>query len=317
MMPFRLHPVYKPYLWGGTRLIEQYGKQPDLPVLAESWELSAHRNGDCTVATGPFREMPLSRLVAEHPEILGSGSNDECPILIKLIDARLNLSVQVHPDDAYARRSGHDHGKTEMWVVLEAESDSALYCGFNRRISPAEFRQRIEDGSLADVLERKPVIKGDVVFIPAGTIHAIGEGILIAEIQQSSDLTYRVYDYGRLDATGRPRELHIQNALDVTRLEPANFTAPGARPLCRAKDFGVQRLAGCPYFTVDRITLSGLYRLGSPRLSFVSLLCADGDAVLRCEDERFKLGKGDSIFIPADSPACDLSGAGVFLKTFV
>ena len=317
MMPFRLAPAYKPYIWGGTRLIEQYGKQTDLPILAESWELSAHKNGDCIVAVGPFPGVPFSQLIKAHPEITGKADANEFPILIKLIDARQNLSVQVHPDDAYAQRCGQKNGKTEMWVVLEAEPGASLYCGFKQRISLREFRQHIEDGSLMNVLKRIAVKEGDIVFIPAGTIHAIGAGLVIAEIQQSSDLTYRVYDYGRLDSSGSPRELHIQKALEVTKLEPANLTAPGARALCRTSTFDMDRLAQCPYFTVDKIALNGRYRLEMPGKSFVSLLCTEGGAVLNCENEQFSLQRGDSIFIPADSPACGLCGAGVFLKTFV
>lgn len=316
MIPFRLEPVYKPYLWGGSKLMTQYGKQTDMPVLAESWELSAHKSGDCIVSTGPFSGMPFSRLAAKHPEITRACNNGVFPILIKLIDAKQYLSVQVHPDDAYARRFGQ-HGKTEMWVVLDAEPDSVLYCGFNRRVSLAEFERRICDGSLMDVLKRIPAKAGDAVFIPAGTIHAIGAGLVIAEIQQSSDLTYRVFDYGRLDADGSPRALHIRNALAVTNREPADCTPPGARPLCRTPEFVMERLAKCAYFTVDRIALNGQYRLEMPDRSFVSLMCADGGAELSCENVRFELKKGDSIFIPADSPVCRLNGEGVFLKTFV
>lgn len=315
MMPFRLAPVYKPYVWGGNKLITQYGKRTELPVLAESWELSAHPGGDCAVATGPYAGTTFSKLVAGHPEI--TGGMREFPILIKLIDAKQRLSVQVHPDDAYARRNGQRYGKTEMWVVLEAEPGAALYCGFQRQLSPAEFQRRIRDGSLMAVLGRRPAQKGDTVFVPAGTIHAIGEGLLIAEIQQSSDATYRVYDYGRPDASGNPRELHIRNALDVTRLEPACCAAPGSRLLAQSPQLRLKRLAQCPYFTVDRLDLNGRCGLETAGETFVSLLCVDGSAMLSCRDQSFGLNKGDSIFIPADSPACTLSGEGVFLKTFV
>ena len=317
MTPFQLEPVYKPYLWGGTKLITRYGKRTDLPVLAESWELSAHPSGDCIVSTGTFSGTPFSQVVLEHPEIIGIGHTGGFPILIKLIDAKQNLSVQVHPDDAYARRSGQRYGKTEMWVVLEAEPGTFLYCGFKRRISLAEFERCIRDGSLTEVLRQIPARSGDVVFIPAGTIHAIGAGMVIAEIQQNSDATYRVYDFGRLDANGNPRELHIKSALDVTLLEPASCAAPGVRTLCRTPEVSMERLAECPYFTVDRIVLNGRYRLEASGESFISLLCLEGSAVLDCGEERFYLSMGGSIFVPADSPAYILSGKGVFLKVFI
>ena len=190
MQPFRLTPACKDYLWGGTRLKTAYGKRPALPVLAESWELSAHPDGDGVIACGEFAGTPFSRFAAEHPEALGGNcaGAKEFPILIKLIDAYDNLSVQVHPDNDYALRVEGEYGKTEMWVIVDAEPGASLLYGFRDRLTREEFRRRIEENTLLEVVNRVPVRKGDVFFIEAGTLHAIGKGILIAVLARGGDI---------------------------------------------------------------------------------------------------------------------------------
>jgi len=271
----RAEPVFRDYIWGGTRLKTEYGKVTDLSPVAESWELS------------------------------------DCPVLIKLIDARDVLSVQVHPDDEYARLHETMTGKTEMWVILDCEADSFVYYGFNREIERAEVRRRIENGTLTEVLYNLPVKRGDVIFIPAGTIHAIGKGILLAEVQQHSDLTYRVYDYNRLGADGKPRPLHIEKALDVLDTGPASHTAPGARMLDDKPGCRLECLAETQYFITDRLTLSGLY--GQSAGAGLSVLCVEGSCSLECDGEALNVTKGECVYISAGLDDILFAGDGVFL----
>ena len=212
-IPFLLRPVGKDYLWGGERLKTEYHKQIDLTPLAETWECSTHPDGCSVVDSGAAAGKPLRAVLQEHPEYLGIYANPEgeLPILIKLIDAKKDLSVQVHPDDAYAKQyENGQNGKTEMWYVLEAEPDASLVYGFRHTMTPERLRQSLAEGTLEADLQSVPVSKNDAFLIPAGTVHAIGAGILLAEIQQSSNLTYRLYDYNRTDANGNKRPLHIE-----------------------------------------------------------------------------------------------------------
>ena len=311
MQPFRLTPACKDYLWGGTRLKTAYGKRTALPVLAESWELSAHPDGDGVIACGEYAGTPFSRFAAEHPEALGKNcaGAKEFPILLKLIDAAQFLSIQVHPDDGYARRVEGGQGKTEMWYIVDCEPDAFLYFGFEREISAEEMRRRIADHTITEVLHRAPVHRGDVFFI--------GAGILLAEIQQNSNTTYRVYDFGRVGADGKPRALHVDKALDVTLRRPADADAPGAGPLAEKADYRLRRLAKCNYFTVDALALSGRFCREMTGDSFLSVLCTEGEASLSCGGEAFPLRAGESLFVPADAPGFTLAGNGELLLTTV
>ncbi|MDI9371259.1 MAG: class I mannose-6-phosphate isomerase, partial [Synergistota bacterium] len=263
MSMFRLKPVFKDYLWGGERLKELFGKRTDVSPLAESWELAAHPDGDCTVADGPLAGAPLSEYLRRFPGALGSRvpEGDGLPVLIKLIDAREPLSVQVHPCDEYAARVEGGRGKTEMWCVLDRTPGAFLYCGFQRATELDEVRARIADGTLDQVLHRVYVEPGDVVFIPAGTVHAIGAGIVLAEIQQSSNTTYRMFDYGRRGPDGKQRPLHVERALDVATLGPADIEPPGREGPRTLPGGTIERLTSCPFFTVDLLALDGVASL--------------------------------------------------------
>ena len=302
----KLLPACKDYLWGGTRLINDYGKRYDGARLAETWELSCHPDGPSVLADGPNAGETLAAYLAAHPEALGERGRKfaEFPVLIKLIDAARDLSIQVHPDDAYARAHEGQNGKTEMWYVLSAAPDAFLYCGFARDISRDELARRIADNTLPEVLRRVNVRAGDTVFIPAGTIHAICRGIVVAEVQQSSNVTYRVCDYGRLGADGRPRALHIAQALDVTR-RTAGVSVP---------DFG-GHLARCEYFTVD--LLAAPQETVCDGASFLSLLVLDGEGEVCCGGETAAVKKGDSLFLPAESGEVRLTGTLRALATRV
>ena len=361
----KLSPACKGYLWGGTKLKEAYGKEFDGEILAETWELSAHPDGPSQVAAVFGDDALAARLPLSFPEYLALAGRGvlgtDCarfadfPVLIKLIDARRPLSVQVHPDDAQAQAleggaavgadgasggtdgvsggadgpsAGADgssavtgdvsaaqtrfSGKTEAWHVLEAEPGAFLYLGFREPVTEQEFRARIADGTLTEVLNRQEVAPGETYFIPAGTLHAIGAGLVIAEIQQSSNLTYRVFDYGRLGADGKPRALHVEKAVACTRREPP-----------RQFDFG-GHLASCEFFTADRFAARDRRIRGAAPFrwfrrpepyegvcgpeSFVSILVTRGEGTLLCGGCSVPLQKGDSFFLPADSGPFRIDG---------
>lgn len=301
-----LTPACKAYLWGGTTLKQRYGKTFAGDILAETWELSCHADGETMVADGPYAGHTLARLLAEQPALAGHvcAQSPQFPLLIKLIDARSDLSIQVHPDDAYALEQEGQLGKTEMWYVVEAEPNAALYYGFTHEITPEEFAARIADNTLTDVLRRVPVQAGDSFFIEAGTIHAIGAGIVIAEVQQSSNVTYRVYDYGRKGPDGKLRELHVEKATAVTALRPATTQY----------DFG-GHLARCSSFTVDVCevcdTLDGFAGVES----FHSLLVLKGSGQLCCGSQTLNFAQGDSLFVAAQSGAYTVTGPCRLLLT--
>ena len=301
METIKLTPACKDYLWGGEKLRQDYGIQSQLHPLAEAWVLSCHPDGPSVVATGPLAGKTLPEYIQEKgPGCLGADCEKftDFPILAKFIDAKGDLSIQVHPSNEYALAHEHQFGKTEMWYVLDCEPGATLYYGFQHQISREEFQQRIQDNTLTEVLNAVPVEKGDLFFIPAGTLHAIRKGIVVAEIQQNSNVTYRIYDYGRVGVDGKPRQLHIQQALEVTQRTP-----PQPDP-----DFH-GHLAQCPYFTVD--VMEGRFTLDCGPESFVSVLVLEGTGALWEGDESMSLRKGESLFIPAGAGQCRLEGDGL------
>ena len=310
MKPIKLLPAFKDYLWGGTKLKTDFGKKSDLDIVAESWELSTHKDGQSVVADGPDAGLTLSEYIDKHGEgILGSNSQkfDYFPILIKLIDAKDNLSIQVHPSDDYALKNEGEYGKTEMWYVLDANEGASLYYGFKSEITKDEFEERINNNTLLDVLNKVEVHKGDMFFIESGTVHAIGKGIVICEIQQNSNTTYRVYDYDRRDANGNPRELHIKKAIDVSNLAPADQNRSASETV-EHEGFSVTRFAECRYFTVDKVEVDSKAALTVSTDSFKSIIVTDGSGVLTFDGESVDINKGDSIFIPAQDAEYSVSG---------
>lgn len=321
MKPLKLKAPCKDYLWGGIKLKTEYHQQSSAQKLAESWMLSCHKDGPSVISGGEFDGLTLKEYIDRSgKQVLGTDCEkfEQFPILVKLIDAQDRLSVQVHPNNEYALKNEGEYGKTEMWYVVENESGASLYYGFKEPISKAEFQERIENNTLLEVLNQVEVHPGDVFFIDSGTLHAIGAGIVIAEIQQNSNTTYRIYDYGRLGADGKPRDLHVAKALDVTKLErPQRSAKPQGEP---EKTEGCTRtlLASCDYFTVNRMKLSGEVEMNADATSFHSLLCLSGNAVLlQSEQEPLPFGKGDSIFVPAGMGAYSIKGDCELLHTTV
>lgn len=306
MYPIKLKPAYKDYIWGGNRLKTVFNMQSDLDKIAEAWVLSCHKDGQSVVENGEYKGLTLSEAIEKMGrDCLGTQGKkfDFFPILIKLIDAKDNLSIQVHPDDEYALSNEGEYGKTEMWYIVDCEPGAYMYYGFNREIDKDEFAQRIEQNTLLEVLNKVEVKKGDSFFIGAGTIHAIGKGLLVAEIQQNSNTTYRVYDYGRVGADGKPRELHVDKALQITHLGPAqNYKSDDANTLAK-----------CEYFTVEKLDLKDTLTLNVDNSSFVSLLSLDGSYTIG----DLVVNAGECVFLPANLGEVTLRGNAEILLSKV
>ena len=261
--PFLLSPAAKDYIWGGTRLREEYNKHIDVTPLAETWECSTHPDGPSRVASGAFAGEKLVDVLRAHPEFIGTHPKTDgeggLPVLIKFIDAARDLSVQVHPSDEYARTHEHGQlGKTEMWYVLEAAPGASLVYGFRQDLTRAMLAASLEDDTVEKYLQKVEIHRGDVFLIESGTVHAIGAGAMIVEIQESSNLTYRMYDYHRLGKDGRPRELHIAKALDVVDLRQKPLPEQLQRACEEHDGYSVELLEQCKYFRTERIHLDTL-----------------------------------------------------------
>lgn len=295
----RLYPECKDNIWGGVALREKYGKKTDKDPVGESWELSFHKDGPTKIADG--------RTLQEAVTSAELGKNCDgfpfFPMLIKFIDAKADLSVQVHPSDDYALANENSFGKTEMWYVVEAEKGAGLYVGFKRKVTKEEYEQAIKNNTLTELLNFYEVQPGDCYFIPSGTIHAIGSGCLISEIQQNSNLTYRVYDYGRKDKNGNERELHVDKALKVTSLEKYENKALGI-----SRSFG-ELLGASKYFTTTKVCLDGDFTLPMDENSFkcVSVMSGAG----KIAGEAFSAG--DSFFLAAGKDGVKLSGKATLI----
>lgn len=320
--PFLLTPAGKDYLWGGNRLKTEFNKEIDLVPLAETWECSTHPDGPSVIVTGRHAGKTLAELLKEHPEYLGKhpGTEGELPVLIKFIDAKKNLSVQVHPDDDYARKYENGQlGKTEMWYVMDAAPDAQLVYGFNHDITKEQLRQSLKDGTVEKYLQKVKIQKDDVFFIEAGTVHAIGAGALIAEIQESSNLTYRLYDYNRVGKDGKLRKLHIDKALAVANLKSSSEPRQPLRLLKYKKGSATELLCRCKYFQVERYLLNTessrkLVEFQTAGDTFEVFLCLDGCGVVFMEDgNSMNFFKGDCIFVPANSLSMKFHGKAQFL----
>lgn len=319
-MPLLLRPSGKDYLWGGRRLNDEFEKGIELTPLAETWECSTHPDGPCYVAQGAEAGKTLAQVLQAHPEYLGlrHSGEDTLPILIKFIDAKQDLSVQVHPSDAYAQeRENGQLGKTEMWYVLDAGKNAKLVYGLRQDMTRETLKRTITDGTIMKYLQKVPICKGDVFFIPAGTIHAIGAGALVAEIQENSNLTYRLYDYDRVDKSGKKRQLHIDKALEVADLHGSAEPKQPMRVLKYRQGVASELLSRCKYFEVYRMLLNTERRQTvhycADELAFRVLLCVNGCGSITYEGGSITFYKGDCIFVPANSQILALHGQAQFL----
>ncbi len=318
--PMQLQGVTKSPIWGGVRLLRDFGKKSDAATVGESWELTVRRDEVSVVANGAYAGERLDCVIDRLGDALTGGAfgSDNFPLLIKLIDASDRLSVQVHPDDKYAKEVENDRGKTEMWYIVDAEPDAEIICGLADGVDADAFARAVAEGDISRALKHQPVHPGETYFIPAGLAHAIGRGILIAEIQQNCDLTYRVYDYDRRDAQGNLRELHVQKALDVTRpfgedeIRAIRYSNAEQSEICE------DLLAACAFFRVVRLcpqaeTPCDVSGNGSMR----HLLVLSDGLSLQCADASYLLHKGESWLIPAALNGVSLVGEGIALLSSV
>jgi mannose-6-phosphate isomerase len=316
---YKFEPLLKQTLWGGDKIIPFKHLNTQMERVGESWEISGVKDNETIVANGPDKGKSLNQLVCEQKAKLVGEENyqrfgDEFPLLVKFIDASQDLSIQVHPNDETAHRLGKPHGKTEMWYTLESAPGAHLYNGLKKKITPEEYEQMVANDTIVDALARYEVKEGDVFFIPAGRIHAIGSGCFVAEIQETSDVTYRIYDYKRKDKDGNYRELHTKEAaqsIDYTVLP--NYRA-GYKPILNE---GVQ-LVECPYFT------TAVYDLTEPMLldyseldSFVILIAVKGEGTIKANGEEMTFKMGDTILLPATTNEVKIEGEVKFLETYV
>jgi mannose-6-phosphate isomerase len=319
----RFEEGYFERIWGGQKLRTDFGKDaPAGKPIGEAWLVSDHEELESVVAEGPYAGRSLRDLLQEDAgAVLGADASltihGRFPLLLKILDAADFLSVQVHPDDDAAKEMGEpDVGKTEMWHVLQAESDSELICGMDRAVTPETFAQGIGDGSFEKYMTRFPVDSGTSVFVPSGTVHAIGAGIVLAEIQQNSNLTYRIYDWGRVQADGKPRALHVDKALKAIQ-----FGSPHGGP---AKPLGyvlnecaVTVLAACRYFSAELVAVETSFKRITDGRSFHILLARDGEISIDAGGEGMTLRRGQAVLVPGRLPSYQVTGAGCFLDYYV
>lgn len=298
-MIFKLRPALKSYIWGGTKLKTEWHKQTDLATVSESWELSFHPDGEDTIVGGEYDGRTLAEVVTKEQWGNNCAEFEFFPVLNKLIDAKTDLSVQVHPSDEYALKYEHQFGKTEMWYILDNEPGAKLYMGLNRTLTAEEFAAAIDNKTICEYLNAVEVHPGETYFIPSGTLHAIGGGITLFEIQQNSSLTYRVYDYDRRDANGNPRQLHVEKAKKVTNLNKYDVPNPARKDL----------LGKCKYFAAYRYTGKKEFCFAD---SFMSLTVTDG----QISANEMPLAKGDTIFVTAGDKV-SVSGSGTYILTTV
>jgi len=301
LYPLKFSPILKDKIWGGTKLKSLFGKDAQTDKLGESWELSGYEGDESVVTNGILAGNNLTELIEVYMgELVGDKIFDEYglsfPLLFKLIDANENLSIQVHPGDEVAAERHNSYGKTEMWYVIDADKDAELIIGFTKDCTREEYLSALATDKVEDLLQKVPVTKGDVLYIPAGLVHAIGKGIVVAEIQESSDITYRIYDYKRTDDKGKERELHTDQALDVIDFSASKNPKISYKPEINE----IVKLVQCDYFTTNVVNIDkAVTRNYSSIDSFVAYMCLEGNFIIEYDNEKTIVNKGDTILIPA------------------
>ena len=311
-----LEPIYKDYIWGGDRLRKQFYKNTPYEKTAESWEIAANANGTNIIKNGEWKGKTLGQLFSEKEiriKVFGKKCEnlDKFPILIKFIDAKENLSVQVHPDDFFAKNNGNDCGKTEMWYIIDCKENSNIVCGFNEKINKENLSSILYSNKIEDNLKYLPIKKGDVIYIPSGTIHAIMKDTLVCEIQQNSDLTYRVFDWNRIDKNGNARQLHIKKALEVINLEN------NVQIKSTINKIKSQNIVSSSYFFVDKIIIENEYEEKSDLNTFYAINVIKGNGKIIGNNLSYDIKKGDSFLIPATIEKYYIRGNIEILKTYI
>ena len=317
LYPLQFEPILKERIWGGTKLETYLNKPITSDITGESWEISTVENDVSIIANGKLKGKSLNDLIQEFPEaVLGDNVytqfGKQFPLLFKYLDAREDLSIQLHPNDELAKQRHNSFGKTEMWYVMQADTDSRLIVGFKGKSSPEEYLKHIHDKTIVDILDTKGVKQGDVFFLETGTIHAIGAGIVVAEIQQTSDITYRIYDFDRLDGNGNKRDLHVNLSLQAINYE----TIEAQKHYPRTENVSNQ-IVSCEYFTTNFLPLDGTVRIYKHGASFTVYMCVDGNFQLIVDTETYTYKKGDTVLIPASLTDFQLSGKASILEIYI
>lgn len=317
LYPLQFEPILKERIWGGTKLKTYLNKPIASDITGESWEISTVENDVSIIENGIFKGKSLNELINEFPEaVLGTKVYEQFgkqfPLLFKYLDAREDLSIQLHPNDDLAKKRHNSFGKTEMWYVMQADADARLIVGFKEKSTPEEYLKHIHDKTIVDILDTKKVKQGDVFFLETGTIHAIGAGIIVAEIQQTSDITYRIYDFDRVDANGNKRELHIDLSLEAINYE----TVDAQKDYAKVENISNQ-VVNCLYFTTNFIPLDGNVTVYKHGESFTVYMCVDGDFELAVNGENYFYKKGDTVLLPAALTDFQLSGNASILEIYI
>ncbi|SHL02528.1 type I phosphomannose isomerase catalytic subunit [Flavobacterium chilense] len=315
--PLQFEPILKERIWGGEKLQTVLNKPITSKITGESWELSTVEGDVSVVANGELKGKSLTELINELPnEILGTAVYNrfgkQFPLLFKYLDAREDLSIQVHPNDKLAKERHNSFGKTEMWYVMQADEDARIIVGFKEDSGKEEYVENLNNKTLTSILDDIQVKAGDVFFLETGTVHAIGAGLVVAEIQQTSDITYRLYDFDRKDAQGNTRELHVDLALDAINYNKVDTYKKYAKV---ENESNV--IVDCPYFTTNFIPLNGEKKATKNGECFTVLMCIDGDFAIEIENETYQYKKGDTILIPAAIKTFALSGTASILEVFI
>ena len=310
MYPLKFEPILKQTIWGGDKIVPFKHLDSDLKGVGESWEISGVENNESVVANGPDKGRTLTEVVRKYREELVGEANyarfgTKFPLLIKFIDAKQDLSIQVHPNDEQAKKRHNSMGKTEMWYVVDADKNAKLRSGFSEQITPKEYKERVLNNTITDVLQEYEIHPGDVFFLPAGRIHSIGAGAFIAEIQETSDITYRIYDFNRKDANGNTRELHTELARDVINYEVLD----DYRTKYEAVKNEPVELVACPYFTTSVYDMTEEISCDYSELdSFVIFICMEGACTLTDDENNvLELQAGDTVLLPATTQGVTLT----------
>lgn len=317
LYPLQFEPILKERIWGGTKLKTYLNKPITSPITGESWEISSVENDVSIVSKGILKGKSLNELINKYPEsVLGTKVyqqfGKQFPLLFKYLDAREDLSIQVHPNDELAAKRHNSFGKTEMWYVMQADANASLIVGFKEKSSPEAYLKSLKDNTIVQILDTKQVEKGDVFFLETGTVHAIGAGTVIAEIQQTSDITYRIYDFDRVDANGNKRELHVDLALDAI-----NYNVVAAQKQYKKVENTSNEMVDCKYFTTNIIPLDGSLGFNKTAESFRVYMCVEGDFELNINAETYQYKTGDTVLLPAEIIDFEITGKATVLEIFI
>ncbi|NGY37881.1 class I mannose-6-phosphate isomerase [Flavobacterium sp. XN-5] len=317
LYPLQFDPILKERIWGGEKLKTVLNKPIESKITGESWELSTVEGDVSTIANGVLKGKSLTAIIEEFPnEILGtavySKFGKQFPLLFKYLDAREDLSIQVHPNDALAKERHNSFGKTEMWYIMQADVDARIIVGFKEDSNKEEYVQSLENKTLLNLLDDVKVKSGDVFFLETGTVHAIGAGLVVAEIQQTSDITYRLYDFDRKDAQGNTRELHIDLALDAINYDKVDTFKEYTKEMNQSNS-----IVDCPYFTTNFVPLDGEITLNKNGESFTVYMCIEGDFEIEYHNSTFNYKKGDTVLIPAAMKNYLLKGKASILEVYI